>query len=66
MLPETNKTLSQGFVDDMAKQVYNTMKILYTFEEHEKEKIVKQLINDFLKQYIKQEDHAIIEKSSGD
>lgn len=65
MQTQNNQIISKEFVDDMAKQIYNTSKILYVFNEEEKERIIKQLINDFLKQYIKIESHAVIEKSSG-
>ena len=66
MLSTNNQILNQEFVDDLAKQVYNTTKILNAFSEQDREKIIRQLINDFLKQYIKTEDHVITKESSGD
>lgn len=65
MSNENNQILEESYVDDMARQVYNTMKILYTFKEEEKERIVKQLIKEFLKPYIKIKDHVITKESSG-
>lgn len=66
MLPENNQILNQEFVDDLAKQVYNTSKILYTFSEEDRERIIRQLVTDFLKQYIKTENNVVSKESSGD
>lgn len=65
MQTQNNQILNQEFVDDMARQVYNTMKILYVFDEKDRERIIKQLVNDFLRKYIKTEDHVITKESSG-
>ncbi len=65
MQTENNQILTQEFVDDMSRQVYNTMKILYAFKEEDRERIIKQLVNDFLKKHIKTEDHVITKESSG-
>ena len=66
MLPESNQIIEESLVDDLAKQLYNTSKILYCLKEEEREKIIHQLVKDFLKPYIKINQYVNVEKSSGD
>ena len=66
MLSTDNQVINEELIDDLAKQLYNITKILYCLKEEEREKIITQLVIDFLKPYIKNKDHVNIKESSGD
>ena len=66
MLSTDNQVIDEELINDLAKQLYNTSKILYCLKEEEREKIIHQLVKDFLKPYIKINQYVNVEKSSGD